>query len=96
MVFQRSLLDLRRGCSQSAMGMCAFIHISNLFGVVILQRSISEWRRGCIHSAMGIGAFFSMSNLYLILLFHIYICWIGGGGGVSLPWVYVHSSICES
>ena len=20
----------------------------------------------------------------------------GGGGGVSLPWVYVHSSICET
>ena len=24
------------------------------------------------------------------------LCWIGGGGGVSLPWVYVHSSICET
>ena len=46
--------------------------------LVVFQRSISEWRRGCIHSTMGIGAFFSMSNLFLIMLFHIYICWIGG------------------
>ena len=32
--------------SQSAMSMCAFIYISNLFGIVILQRSMLCWRRG--------------------------------------------------
>ena len=24
------------------------------------------------------------------------LCLIGGGDGVSLPWVYVHSTICET
>ena len=44
--FQRSMLDWRRGCSQSAMGICAFFYMSNLFGIVVLQRSIFECRKG--------------------------------------------------
>ena len=53
-VFQRSMLDWRRGWSQSALGMCAFIYISNLFGVIILQRSMLGWRRGWSQSAVDI------------------------------------------
>ena len=32
-VLQASMLDWIRGCSQSAMGICALCHIGNLFGV---------------------------------------------------------------
>ena len=46
----------------SAMGICAFCYMENLFGVVVLHRYMVNWSRG----------------------------------GVSLPWVYVHSSICKT
>ena len=45
----------------SALGICTFIYMQNLFGVVVLHRSMVDYRRG-----------------------------------VHLPWVYVHSSICET
>ena len=44
MVFQRSMLNWRRGWGQSAMGLCA----CNCFGVVMLHRCIVNWRRGLI------------------------------------------------
>ena len=56
------MLDWRREWGQSAMGICAFFCMWNLFGVVVFWRSMLNWRRG----------------------------------GVSLPWVYVHASICET
>ena len=43
MVFQRSMLDWRRGWSQSAMGICVFFYMSNLFKVVVFQRSMLNW-----------------------------------------------------
>ena len=44
---------------------------------------------------MGICAFFYMRNLFGVVMLHR--LWpIRGGGGLSLPWVYVHSSICET
>ena len=62
MVLHKSMVNWRRGWGQSAMGICAFFYMWNLFGVVVFQRSMLNSRRG----------------------------------GVSLPWVYVHSSICET
>ena len=47
MVFQRSMLDWRRGWGQSAMGICELCYIyMNLFGVMVFQRSTLDWRRG--------------------------------------------------
>ena len=46
-------------------------------------------------SGFSICAFFYMWNLFSVV-FSIDLCSIGGGGGVSLPWLYVHSSICET
>ena len=40
MVFQRSMLDWRRGQGQSGMGICALCDIWNLFGVMVFQRSM--------------------------------------------------------
>ena len=40
MVFQRSMLDWRRGWGQSAMGIYAFCYIWNLFGIMVFQRSL--------------------------------------------------------
>ena len=60
MVLLRSMPDWRRRCRQSAMGICAFFYMSNVFGVVVCQISMLDWRRGCIHSALGICAFFNM------------------------------------
>ena len=56
--FSRDLCSI--GGGTSAIGICAFFYMLNLFGVVVFQRSML----------------------------------IGRGGVVSLPWVYVHSSIC--
>ena len=38
------MLDWRRG-GQSAMGICAFCYILNLFGVKVFQKSMVDWRR---------------------------------------------------
>ena len=89
------MLDWRRGWDQSAMGICPFFYISNLFGVAVFQRSISEWRMGWSQSAMGICAFCYMSNFFDVVVFQRSISeW--RRGGFSLPWVCVHFSICET
>ena len=49
MVFQRSMLDWRRGWGQSAMGICALCYISNLFGVMVCHRTMLAWRRGWVN-----------------------------------------------
>ena len=128
-VFQRFMLDWRRGWGQSAMGICAFFYMCNLFGVVVFQRSMLDLRRGWGQSAMGICAFFYMCNLfgvvvfqrsmldwrrgvrsvcngYMCILLYVKLIWCSSfleiyaqleeGCGVRLPWVYVHSSICET
>ena len=43
---------------------------------------------------MGICPFFNMSNFFYC--FSRDLCSIGGGGVVSLSWVCVHFSICET
>ena len=68
MVLQRSVLNWRRGCNQSIMGMYAFIYLSNLFGVVIFHRSMLDWRRGWCKSAIGICVFFYMTILFVVVV----------------------------
>ena len=60
MVLHKSMVDWRRGWAKSAMGICAFFYMQNLFGVVMLHRSMVDWRRGWDQSAMGICVFFYM------------------------------------
>ena len=45
---------------------------------------------------LGICAFFYMQNLFGVVVLHRSMVAIRGRGGYSLPWVYVHSSICET
>ena len=81
---------LNWGWGQSAIGICAFFYICNWLGVMVLHRSMLIWRGP---SAMGICAFCYMWNLWDV----IGVAWIYGLiGGVHLPWVYVHSAICET
>ena len=58
MVFQRSMLDWRRGVGSICHGhMCIFpIYIRNLCGVMVFQKSMVDWRRGWGQSAIGICA----------------------------------------
>ena len=71
------------------MGRCAFCYMLNLFGVMVLYGSVVN-RRGT--SALGICAFYYMLNLFgVMVLQRSMVNWV-----VHLPWVYVHSSICET
>ena len=75
------MLDWRReGWGQSAMGICAFCYMWNLFGVVVLHRSMLDWRReGWGQSAMGICAFCYMWNLFGVVVLHrSMVYWKGG------------------
>ena len=58
--------QLEEGVGQSAMGICAFCYISNLFDVVVFERSMLDWRRGWGQSAMGICAlcYIYMSHIW--------------------------------
>ena len=47
-------------------------------------------------SAMGICAFYSVKLIWCSGFPEIYAQLEEGVGGVSLPWVYVHSSVCET
>ena len=58
MVLHRSMFIWRRGMGQSAIGICAFFYLLNVFDVVVFQRSMLDWRRGWGQSVIGICAFF--------------------------------------
>ena len=47
-VFQRSMLNWRRGWGQSAMSTCTFFYMWYLFSVVVFQRSMFDWSRGYV------------------------------------------------
>ena len=58
---------------------------------------IYAWlEEGVGQSAMGICASFYMCNLFGIVVFQRSMLNLRRGDGVSLPWVYVYSSICET
>ena len=50
------------------------------------------------------GGYICLQYMYILLYVKLLwcsgfsrdLCLIGGGGRVSLPWVYVHSAICET
>ena len=44
-VFHRSIVNWRRGWGQSAISICAFCYLWNLFGVMVFQKSMLSWRR---------------------------------------------------
>ena len=99
MVLQRSMLD-RRG--QSAMDIHALFYIyiyrsairCAKFGVVVFKASMLDWRRGWGQSAMGICALCYICQVWCNGVQGIYA--LLTGGGVNLPWVYMHSTICET
>ena len=83
----------KEGWGQSAMGICAFFSMSNLFGVVVFQRSMLNWRKGVHLPSVYVHS--SICETYLVYWFSRDLCLIGGRG-IHLPLVYVHSSICET
>ena len=50
------MVNGRRKWGQSAMGVCAFCYIGNLFGVVVFHRSMLNWGVGLqwvsVHSSL--------------------------------------------
>ena len=72
-VFQRSMLDWRRGWGQSAIGICAFFYMWNLFGVVVFQwgqichRYMLDWDLG-----LGVG---SVCYRYKCILLSVKLIW---------------------
>ena len=58
------------GWGQSAMGICAYCYIWNLFGVVVLHTSMVNWRSRWDQSAMGICAFCYIWNLVGVVVLH--------------------------
>ena len=82
------MVDWRRR-GTSALGICAFFYMQNLFSVVVFPRSMVNWRRGYICIRYSVHS--SICKTY-----SVYWCCIdlwSIGRGVCLPWVYMHSSI---
>ena len=71
----------------SALDICAFCYMLNLFGVLVFHTSVVNWRMG----GLGICAFCYMLNLFSVVVFHTsMVDW----RGIHVPEVYVHSAIC--
>ena len=69
----------------SALSICAFCYMLNLFCVVVFHRSMVTWRRG---------------PCYMCILLYVKLIWCSGIPyiygqleGVHVPEVYVHSAI---
>ena len=83
MVFQRSMFNWR-SWGQSAMGICQFLYIWNLYGVKIFKRSMFDWRRGWGQSAMGICVLSYIWNLFGVMVFQkSMVDWRREGWGLS-------------
>ena len=75
-----------------------YVHsaICEFCSVVVFQRFMLDWRRGVRSVCHG----------YMCILLYVQLIWCSSfpeiyaqleeGCGVRLPWVYVHSSICET
>ena len=48
------------------------------------------------HKYLSILVHSTLYETYLLQWFSRNLCSIGEGGGVNLPWVYVHSALCET
>ena len=91
MVFQRSMLDWRRGWGLICHGYMCIVLYRNVFGVLVFQTSMLDWRRGWGQSATGICA---LHYIYMKVMWcngfpDIY----AGLEGVHLLCVYVHCAI---
>ena len=65
--------QLEEGWGQSAMGICAFCSIWNLFGVVVFQRSMLNWRRGVwsiCHDDLGVYELYYMCNCFGVVVLY--------------------------
>ena len=96
-VFQRSMLDWRRGKGSVCHGyMCILLYVRLIWcsGFPEIYAWLEEGAWG--QSAMGICAFFYMSNLIGVVVFQRSMVDWRRRHGVSLPWVYVHSAICAT
>ena len=96
-VLQKSMLDWRRGMGSVCHGyMCILLYVKLLqcsgFPEIYAQLEEGAWGL----SPMGICAFFYMWNLFGVVVFQRSMLDWRRRHGVSLPWVYVHSSLCET
>ena len=82
-VFQRSILNWRRGCGQSAMGLCAlcYIYMTHIWcnGFPEIYAQLEEWVGSICNRYMCI--VLSIYVTYLEYWFSRDLCLIGGGGG---------------
>ena len=80
-VFHRSIVNWRRGWGQSAMGLCAFCYIWQLFDVVVFQRSMLNWSR-------GVG---SICHGYMCIVLYMKLMWCNGFAEMYawLEWGYI-------
>ena len=96
-VFQRSMLDWRRGHGVSLPWV--YVHSSLCETYLVYWSCTDLWLIGggaWGQSAMGICAFFYMSNFCSVVVFQRSMLHWRRGHGVSQPWLYVHSSICQN
>ena len=96
-VFQRSMLDWRRGMGSFCHGyMCILLYVKLIwcsgFPEIYAWMEEGAW----CQSAMGICAFFYMSNFCSVVVFQRFMLNWRRRHGVILPWVHVHSSICQT
>ena len=83
-------------CGHSVMSIYALFYMWNWLGVMVCRDLWWIGGGGWGDSGMGICASFSMWKLLGVMVLHRYVLVWRRGGGVSLSWVYVHSSICEN
>ena len=72
------------GSGTSALGICVFCYMSNLFGVVVFHSSMVNWRRGYICILLYLKVTWCSSTPYIYGQLE---------GDVNLHWVYVPSAI---
>ena len=80
LVFQRSILNWRRGWDQSAIDICALCYIWNLFGVMVFQTSMLNWRQGWVNLSW-VYVHCAIYETYLVSCFSRHLCSIRGGVG---------------
>ena len=76
-----------------------YVH-SSICETYLLLKWFSEIYAGLVEKVEsvchGYMCIHSICETSLLYCFSMDLCWIGGGGGVSLPLVYIHSSICQT
>ena len=78
--FPEIYAQLEEGWGQSAMSICAFCYIWNLFGAVVFQRSMLDWRRGGV-SLSWVYMHSAVYETYLVQWFPEIYAWLEEGVG---------------